>query len=106
MKSLKERLEQVMTEKGWEHADVVRISGQSSSAVSQWLGKGSKEIKTIKKMEAAMRLANESGFNALWIAEGRGAERRLQATPSVSMALSGGPFSLWHFHIYQIKARF
>lgn len=77
MRSLTERLELVMKEKAWDHADVVRISGQTSSVVSQWLGKGSKEIKSIKKMEAAMRLSEASGFCALWIAEGKGPERAL-----------------------------
>lgn len=55
---------------GWEHADVMRVSGQSSSVVSQWLGKSSKIIKTIGKIEAAQRLSDASGYGATWIAKG------------------------------------
>ncbi|MDE1999728.1 MAG: hypothetical protein KGI52_12455 [Burkholderiales bacterium] len=72
MKTLTERLEEVMQAKGWEHADLVRVSGESSSVVSQWLGKGSKTIHSIGKMEAAERIEAESGYCALWIAKGKG----------------------------------
>lgn len=70
---------EIMAAKNWEHADVVRISGQSSSVVSQWRGKASKIIKSIGKMEAAMALAEASGYEALWIAEGVGP--KLQKSP-------------------------
>ncbi len=56
MQTLQERLREVMAAKGWEQADLMRVSGESSSVVSQWLGKGSKEIKSIGKMEAAERI--------------------------------------------------
>lgn len=61
-----------MLEHGWDHAHLMRVTGQSSSAVSQWLGKGSKEIKSIGSLEAALRLAEATGYNALWLAEGKG----------------------------------
>lgn len=69
---LKSRLEEVMAAKGWTHADLVRVSGQTSSVVSQWLGKGSKVIKSIAKVDAACRIQDESGYRAAWIAEGKG----------------------------------
>lgn len=72
MKSLKNRLAEVMAAMKWQHLDLVKISGQSSSVVSQWLGNGSKEIKTIGKMEAAERIEQASGFSALWVAKGLG----------------------------------
>jgi transcriptional regulator with XRE-family HTH domain len=72
MAKLSERLQEVMDAKGWTHADLVRISQQSSSVVSQWLGKGSKEIKSIGKLGAALRLSEASGYSAVWIAEGVG----------------------------------
>jgi len=72
MKSLKNRLAEVMTAMEWQHMDLVKISGQSSSVVSQWLGNGSKEIKSIGKMEAAERIEQASGFSALWVAKGLG----------------------------------
>lgn len=83
MATLKDRLEEVMRAMGWQHADVVRISQQSSSVVSQWLGKGSKDIKTIGKLEAALYLERASGYSALWIAKGIGPK---MAAPSASRA--------------------
>lgn len=78
MTTLVDRLTEVMAEKGWEHADLVRVSRQSPSVVSQWLGKGSKVIKTIGKMEAAVALEQASGFCALWLATGSGPKRRAE----------------------------
>lgn len=75
MATLVERLTEIMRTCEWEHADVVRISGQSSSVVSQWLGKGSKEIKTIGRLSAVLRMADASGYAPLWIAEGTGPKR-------------------------------
>lgn len=72
MTTLRERITEVMTAKGWEHSDLMRVSGQSSSVVSQWLGKGSKIIKTIGKIEAAQAIEAASGFSALWVAKGIG----------------------------------
>ena len=69
---LKDRLEAVMAKMDWKYADLQRVSGQSSSVVSQWLGRGSKLIKTIGKMEAAEKIEQASGFAALWIAKGVG----------------------------------
>lgn len=75
MPNLEDRLREVMLANQWEHEDVVRISGQSSSVVSQWLGKGSKEIKRIARVSAAVSLAEASGYSATWIAEGTGPRR-------------------------------
>lgn len=72
MDSLADRLQLVMQHMNWERADLVRVSRQSSSVVSQWLGRGSKEIKTIGKLEAAIYLERASGFSSLWIAKGMG----------------------------------
>lgn len=72
MSDLTERLQELMKTMSWEHADLVRVSRQSSSVVSQWLGKGSKVIKTIGKLEAAIYIERASGFSALWIAKGMG----------------------------------
>lgn len=70
--TLKERLEEVMRTLGWTRKDLVKHSGQSSSVVSQWLGNGSKEIKSIGKVDTAVRLQEASGFAAAWIAMGVG----------------------------------
>lgn len=83
--TLESRLREVMEAKGWTRADLVRVSKQSSSVVSQWLGHGTKQILTIGKMEAAERLEAESGFAALWIAKGIGPKRtevrQIEPTP-------------------------
>lgn len=74
MSTLKDRLEEIMRVMEWRNKDVERISGQTSSVVSQWLGGGSKIIKRIGKMEAAQKLGAASGYSALWIATGAGAK--------------------------------
>ena len=52
MPNLQERLQEVMQAMKWTRTDVMRVSGQTSSVVSQWLGKGSKlkPVKSIGKM--------------------------------------------------------
>lgn len=72
--TLKERLEEVLREMRWSERDLVAKSGASRSAVAQWMGKGSKEIQTIK-LSYALALERESGFNAQWISEGKGPKR-------------------------------
>jgi transcriptional regulator with XRE-family HTH domain len=76
MSALEERLAEVMQAMNWSHADLMRVTGQSSSVVSQWLGKGSKPIKSIGKIEAAEAIERESGFSALWVARNIGPKRR------------------------------
>lgn len=75
MPTLQERLEEVMAAMGWGHAELMRISKQSSSVVSQWLGKSTKTIKTIGKLEAALYIERATGFSALWVAKGMGPKR-------------------------------
>lgn len=70
--TLQDRLAEVMNAKQWRHADLMSITGQSSSVVSQWLGKGTKIIKTIGKLEAAQAIEAASGYSALWVAKGLG----------------------------------
>jgi len=86
MSSLEERLREIMAAKGWERRDLVRVTGQSSSVVSQWLGRGSKTIHTIQKIEAALALEKESGFAAAWIAKGLGPKRAAEAPDHGSAA--------------------
>jgi hypothetical protein len=84
MTTLIERLAEVMAAKSWEHADLVRVSGESSSVVSQWLGKGSKVIKSIGKMETAMRIEDASGYAALWLAKGIGPKMKTRVAHDAS----------------------
>lgn len=74
----------------WERADLVRVSGQSSSVVSQWLGKGSKIIHTIGKVDAAFRIQQASGFHAVWVAEGIGP--KFAVPPTAQEQPAGGPY--------------
>lgn len=83
MSTLKDRLLELMTTMGWEYPDLVAASGMSRSVVSQWLGRGSKTIHSIGRMEAAERLEAASGFAALWLATGQG-PKKAKAVPSES----------------------
>ncbi|WP_269633166.1 hypothetical protein [Pelomonas sp. BJYL3] len=89
---LKERLEFLMSECNWGRADLKAASGETSSVVSQWLGHGSKIIKNITKLEAAVGIADKSGFNALWIARGIGEPR----TPNSSWPFKRITPAVWH----------
>lgn len=75
MSTLQHRLERIMEEMRWTRAQLVEASGESSSVVSQWLGKGSKIIKTMGSLRAALRLQERTGYNALWIATGEPPEK-------------------------------
>lgn len=78
-----------MEARGWQYSDLVRESGESRSVVSQWLGRGSKEIKSIGKQEAAERLERASGYAALWIAKGIG-PKYLESRSASMMVSEGG----------------
>lgn len=94
--SLQDRLAEVMAATGWAHADLMRVTGQSSSVVSQWLGKGSKIIQSIGKMEAAEAIERAAGFSALWVAKGIGPKTRPSPSDAgdsaVAHAVSHRPF--------------
>jgi hypothetical protein len=93
MASLSDRLTELMTTMGWRQTDLVRVSRQSSSVVSQWLGHGSKEIKTIGKLEAALYLERATGYSALWIAKGDGPKRaELALRPLVAREPTGATY--------------
>ena len=94
MQSLVDRLKEVMSATGWTRADLMRISKQSSSVVSQWLGNGSKEIKTIGKLEAAVYLERASGFSCLWIAKGVGPKRVSPSPAAIRAEQSTAPYEV------------
>lgn len=71
MVPLKLRIEEVMQSKNWKIAAVARAAKVSHSAVSQWLGRGNTHTETINSTAAA-NLADASGFNAVWLATGKG----------------------------------
>jgi len=72
MTTLEERIREFMDATGWSVTKIASIAGVSTSAVSQWIGGGPKEIKTIGNLKAALMLERESGFSALWLARGEG----------------------------------
>jgi hypothetical protein len=75
MNVLSTRIEELMGEMRWDAGTVARVAGVTPSAVSQWLGHGTKEIKSIGKMEAAVLLERATGFSAFWLAQGKGPKR-------------------------------
>jgi transcriptional regulator with XRE-family HTH domain len=78
--TLSERLAELMQAKSWTRRDLQQAAGVSSSVVSQWLGKGTKEIKSIGDTAAAERLAQATGYALLWIAKGQGPKKSTTAT--------------------------
>lgn len=87
MQTLQRRLEEIMAAMAWERRDLVRVSKQSSSVVSQWLGHGSRPIRSMNKLDAADRIAAASGYAALWIAKGLGPKRVSESPPAVPAPL-------------------
>lgn len=83
MKSLKERMNELKDTTGWSVSQIAGTAKVSSSAVSQWLGHGKKEIRSIGNIAAAMRLEKASGYRALWLAQGNG--------PKMVEMPAGGP---------------
>lgn len=73
---LEQRILHLMEVKSWDIADVARIAGVSSSAVSQWLGRGNRRTRSIGDIGAAEKLSVASGYAALWIAKGKGPKMR------------------------------
>lgn len=108
MSTLVERIEELMAATGWDIGEIARIAGVSSSAVSQWLGRGGKPIHSIGKMEAAVNLEQRSNFAALWLAKGKGPKlkRATGPLPQVQAAESSLPpyFRPWPFTV--TRARF
>lgn len=70
METLKERMEEFERLTGWDVAKIHTTAGVSSSAVSQWFGRGSKVIHSIQ-IEPAILLGMATGFNPLWLSKGR-----------------------------------
>jgi transcriptional regulator with XRE-family HTH domain len=91
--TLSERLAELMAAKGWSRRDLQLAAGVSSSVVSQWLGKGTKEIKSIGNTAAAEKLAQSTGYALLWIAKGQGPKKppRAAAPPPQHTAREPAP---------------
>ena len=62
-------MEEFSQETGWDVGRIAKEAGVSSSAVSQWLGKGSKEIHSIN-IKPAIYLERATGYSALWLSKG------------------------------------
>jgi transcriptional regulator with XRE-family HTH domain len=90
--TLEDRLREIMTAMSWSRQDLIRVTGQSSSVVSQWLGGGSKPIHSIGRIEAALAIERESGFLAAWVAKGIGPKRKA-AAPHWQTAEPGAPYA-------------
>lgn len=87
MNTLKERIEYVLEANSWGIVDVAKAAGVSTSAVSQWLGRGNKTTHSIGDIEAAARLGAQTGLSPLWLAKGVG---DMHATTSANaLAIAG-----------------
>lgn len=84
MKTLIERVQDLIDATGWDVDHIAKVAGVSASAVYQWLGKGTKTIHSIGKIEAAIRLERASGFSALWLAKGQG-PKMVAAQPAAAI---------------------
>lgn len=102
MATLQDRLAEIMRAMQWEHADLVRITGQSSSVVSQWRGKSTKLIKSIGSLDAAQRIEAASGYCALWVAKGEG-PKLVAREPKGNYSTSNVPAS-WHQRMAALTA--
>lgn len=85
MDTLKDRMEELKTFTGWNINKICTVAGVISSAVSQWFGKGSKEIHSIQ-IEPAILLGMATGFNPLWLSKGK-----------LPKMLQGGTTQPWPF---------
>ena len=63
----------------WSQSDLARAAGTNRQTVSSWVN-GPNE--TIADATHALNLQADSGFNALWIMTGTGAERVTKITPT------------------------
>lgn len=67
MSSLQQRIAQAI-EAGFTQADLMRATGKSSGAVSFWANGQTRDLKA----DSAIGLANLTGWNVQWWAEGKG----------------------------------
>ena len=72
MSTLKDRIQELMRASGLDEKAIAKAAGVTPSAVYQWLGHGSKPIKSIGDIEAATKLMWATGYSALWISKGKG----------------------------------
>lgn len=78
MSDLQERIAELMAVTGWTVGKISELAGVSSSAVTQWKDGPTKSI----SLEPAIRLERESGYSALWIANGKGEKLAKMPKPS------------------------
>lgn len=75
--ALKDRIREAMTAAGLTPADLARATKRTPGAVSQWLDGLTKTVKS----DTALSLQNATGFNAVWIATGKGEKRAGNVEP-------------------------
>lgn len=82
---LKDRILEIVNA-GYSKAEIARAAGKTPSAVTQWLTGETKEIKA----DAAAGIQEKTGFNAVWIATGKG-PRRLPEKNKKEIDLENNP---------------
>lgn len=98
------------------HMTIGEIAAEAkvtSSAVSQWFGKGSKLVKSIRDIRAAIYLERKTGFSALWLAQGEGPQKVPTPDSAIAAPVLARPWPLdaklydrlmalgekWHGHV-------
>lgn len=66
MRTLKERIDELMTATNWTVGKVAAVAGVTSSAVSQWITDDGTLTKAVS-LRAGVQLQNATGFSALWL---------------------------------------
>jgi hypothetical protein len=84
---LKDRVEEIFRDFNLEVGSLAKVAGVSSSAVSQWIGKGNgRPVQSIGSQEAAERIEKHTGLCALWVAKGKGPKYAVTGTLNVTEA--------------------
>lgn len=101
MSTLQDRITEVMVKTGLTVGEIAAIAQVSSSAVTQWKDGPTQTIKTAP----ATRLAERTGFSALWLATGQGemltpsiqtSNVKFSGVDPVDLAFTGGvPLISW-----------
>lgn len=81
MKSLRARMERIMSHMSWDIHALAAKARVSRSAAAQWVGDQDKSIESVRGSVVGW-LAAETPFAALWIATGEGPQFASGAQPS------------------------
>lgn len=90
--TLKNRIQRLVDE-GYTRAALAKASGRTAASVTHWLNGETSEIKS----DSAAGLQTLTGYNAVWIATGKGPERAGEAAKAGAGDLQGVLLALSSF---------